>query len=376
MLFVFEDNEVVIKMIIKGRSSTMRHVSRIHIVALDELFDRTNLGSKIQIPYIDTTHPHAHILTKGNFARDEWNNLLRLFNISHFSPLWCTQNFSFTGCPTMMAKRMQEQKEEGRIEAESKLMARKLTSIVSTSSASVNHPITSLNDLDVNNAVWSIFMNVTLEAAVHLGRDYLESLWFTKNQLLKSAKQLFQMTEQLIMDQTEIGGLTTIDFKEPTWRSTALLCDKAIEITNAKTYLRGLGALSGKYQWPTSRSLEEQIKLYLKNRFLKDLNRIDGEPMEVEWTIFPGFTALGILEEIQNFMIELQCEPEQFEGRIIFMSMYNDIIWENGEKQNYCIANAHRVTEYARRFTRGHWSFLGRGSEKKWYGTHVNKPDG
>ena len=23
-----------------------------------------------------------------------------------------------------------------------------------------------------------------------------------------------------------------------------------------------------------------------------------------------------------------------------------------------CIANAHRVTEYARRFTRGHWSFL------------------
>ena len=35
-----------------------------------------------------------------------------------------------------------------------------------------------------------------------------------------------------------------------------------------------------------------------------------------------------------------------------------------------------RVTEYARRFTRGHWSVLGPGSEKKWYGTHVNKPDG
>ena len=24
----------------------------------------------------------------------------------------------------------------------------------------------------------------------------------------------------------------------------------------------------------------------------------------------------------------------------------------------------------------GHWSFLGPGSEKKWYGTHVHKPDG
>ena len=30
LLFVFEDNETVIKMIIKGRSPTMRHVSRTH----------------------------------------------------------------------------------------------------------------------------------------------------------------------------------------------------------------------------------------------------------------------------------------------------------------------------------------------------------
>ena len=40
--------------------------------------------------------------------------------------------------------------------------------------------------------------------------------------------------ERLITDQTDISGLTTIDYEQPTWRST-LLCDKAIEITNAKT---------------------------------------------------------------------------------------------------------------------------------------------
>ena len=34
----FEDNEAVIKMIIKGKSPTMRHVSRSHRVALDRLF--------------------------------------------------------------------------------------------------------------------------------------------------------------------------------------------------------------------------------------------------------------------------------------------------------------------------------------------------
>ena len=54
LLYVFEDNEAVIKMIIKGRSPTMRHVSRTHRVALDWLFDRINLDTKIQIKYIDT----------------------------------------------------------------------------------------------------------------------------------------------------------------------------------------------------------------------------------------------------------------------------------------------------------------------------------
>ena len=37
-LYIFEDNDAVIKMIIKGRSPTMRHVSRTHRVALDWLF--------------------------------------------------------------------------------------------------------------------------------------------------------------------------------------------------------------------------------------------------------------------------------------------------------------------------------------------------
>ena len=53
LLYVFEDDEAVIKMIIKGRSPTMRHVSRTHRVALDWLIDRINLDPKIQIKYIE-----------------------------------------------------------------------------------------------------------------------------------------------------------------------------------------------------------------------------------------------------------------------------------------------------------------------------------
>ena len=77
--------------------------------------------------------------------------------------------------------------------------------------------------------------------------------------------------------------------------------------------------------------------------------------MEFEWTNFSGFTTLGILDETQNMMTELKCELEHFQGRIIFMSMFNDIDRvKRGNKEN-CIANAHTVTEYARKFMRGRW---------------------
>ena len=108
LLHVFEDNEAVIKMIIKGRSPTMRHVSRTHRVALDWLFDRINLDSKIQIKYIDTKNQLADILTKGNFTRDEWNHLLSLLNISHFSS---------TICSAAMTKRIQQESGEERVTA-------------------------------------------------------------------------------------------------------------------------------------------------------------------------------------------------------------------------------------------------------------------
>ena len=62
-----------------GRSPTMRHR-----VALDWSFDRINLDPKIQIKYVDTKNQLAGVLAKGNFTRDGWNHVLRLFNMSIF----------------------------------------------------------------------------------------------------------------------------------------------------------------------------------------------------------------------------------------------------------------------------------------------------
>ena len=148
---------------------------------------------KFKFEYIDTKHQPADILTKGNFTREEWNSLLFLFNISHFSSTSCAENSSLISCPKTMAKRMQEQKEEERIVAKSKptVMNMSLTVLASSSSAERSD----CNKKPGFDLQWNydrsptdnlVFMNTTLQAAVHLGQDFLENLRFTKNQFLKS----------------------------------------------------------------------------------------------------------------------------------------------------------------------------------------------
>ena len=114
LLYIFEDNEAVIKMIIKGRSPTMRHVSRTHRVALDWFCSIESIWtSKSKSNTLHTKNQLADILTKGNFTRDEWDHLLCLFNISHFS--------SINKCKAML-KRTQEDAGEERVTAKSKPM--------------------------------------------------------------------------------------------------------------------------------------------------------------------------------------------------------------------------------------------------------------
>ena len=46
---------------------------------------------------------------------------------------------------------------------------------------------------------------------------------------------------------------------------------------------------------------------------------------------------MAILSEIQQMMGELQCEPENFTGRIIFMSMFHDIVRDAKGNDELCL---------------------------------------
>ena len=111
LLCVFEDNEAVNKMIIKGRSPTMFPeptellLIGFSIESIWTLKSKSNtLTPKTQL---------ADILTKGNFTRDDWNHLQCLFNIIHFSS---------TNCSEVMSKRTQKDGGEERVTAKWKPM--------------------------------------------------------------------------------------------------------------------------------------------------------------------------------------------------------------------------------------------------------------
>ena len=450
----FEDNEAVIKMIMKGRSLTTRHVSRTHRVALDWFFDRNNLDPKIQIKYIDTKIQLADILTKGNFTRDEWNHLLCLFNISHFSSAECSE---------AMSKRRQKDSGEERVTAKSKPMI-SLVSRCSERNPDVLHSIASErlgktrhesqfslssrteqhhrtgrpvqdaysssysewnvdktwssqewksdelmedrtvrpvvfaqhtdrsivddDDMDSNTEAESelssgsrsflhrvndrvrkmldqssknatqhsnkhsltcgMFMSSTLQASVFMGKNYLEishSIKNTRNDL--TMKQMFDMSEKLITEQSdEIYGVNTINWEDCSWKYLSLIGDEqVISVLHTKVHVFSdsvlcLGKMNENPQ--SNIAWEDRLTWFKSSPEYRALDTIDGEPMEFEWNIFPGFNTLQLCHKIQELLSRLSVTPEEFTGRIIFMSMFNDISWRSK----------------AKKFGAGHWSFL------------------
>ena len=57
------------------------------------------------------------------------------------------------------------------------------------------------------------------------------------------------------------------------------------------------------------------------------------------------------------------------------MSMFNDIFCDRYDNKDECLRNANLVKTFAGRFGIGQWSFIGPGSEKKWYPAE-NSPQG
>jgi hypothetical protein len=75
-LVLLEDNDAVIKMLIKGRTDRLRHVPRTHRIDLDWLFELIRKDPGLNIKYISTKLQAADIFTKGGFTSEQFLHLM------------------------------------------------------------------------------------------------------------------------------------------------------------------------------------------------------------------------------------------------------------------------------------------------------------
>ena len=222
-------------------------------------------------------------------------------------------------------------------------------------------------------------MATTLNAATFMGKNFSTIQSVVKNHESLTLKQMFDVTAQLVNNQEEIYCLDKILYGKNSWTRLSLIDDViVINLQRTKVYVFSDSVLClGKVlQHPESNEAWKNrvagVRAERSYRYFEDVN---GESTEFEWNIFPRFTTLQLCDKINDLLSYLRQTPATFTGRILFMSMFNDIFCDRYDNKNECSRNANIVKTFAGRFGIGQWSFIGPGSEKKWYPSE-NSPQG
>ena len=190
---------------------------------------------------------------------------------------------------------------------------------------------------------------------------------------------MFDITAQTIHNDEEIYCLDKIEYQRNTWTQLSLINDPVIiNLQSTKVYVFSDSVLClGKVLQHSecNEAGKNRVAGVRAEKSYRDFDAVSGETTEFEWNISPGFTSLQLCDKISNLLSSLGQSPETSTGRILFMSMFNDISCDRYDNKDECLKNAEFVKTFAKRFGIGQWSFIGPGSEKKWYPSE-NSPQG
>ena len=223
-------------------------------------------------------------------------------------------------------------------------------------------------------------MAVTMESAIFMGKNFQNNRNAIVNTADLTPNQKFDISAKLVSEQEKISGLETIGCENHSWKFLSLIGDeRIINLQRTKVYVFSdsvlcLGRIHQNLE--SNKAWEERIGWITSSQSYRDFDGIAGEPTKFEWNIFPGFDTLQLCDKVKSLLSRLGETPEKFPGRILFMSMFDDIFCGTRDNEQECLANARLVSLYARKFGKGQWSFIGPGSEKKWYSKKEDSPHG
>ena len=228
--------------------------------------------------------------------------------------------------------------------------------------------------------IWGMFMAVAVNSETFMGKNFQDNQNSIVNTTDLTLKNMFDISAKLVGEQDETPNADTIHWVKHPRKHPSLTGDETIiNLQLAKVYVFSDSVLClGKiHQHPkANESWKDRMEWITTSRSYRDYDGISGEPTEFEWNIFPGFTTLQLYGKVTDLLSRLGETPEIFTGRILFMSMFNDISCEKKDNEEDCLANCKVVRKMHRSLEKGQWSFIGPGSEKKWYSMEENSPQG
>ena len=169
-----------------------------------------------------------------------------------------------------------------------------------------------------HSVIWWMFMPSTLQASVFMGENYSDnwhsikihkiSQWNRCSTYLKSWYPNNQMRSMEWIQN---------NWSDSAWKHVSLIGDEeVVSLSRAKVYyvfsdsVLCLGKMS---ENPLSNVVwEDKLTWFKSSSENKVLDTMDGEPMEFEWNIFPGFTTLQLCCKVQEFLSKMSVEPEDF----------------------------------------------------------------
>ena len=93
-------------------------------------------------------------------------------------------------------------------------------------------------DGEKHSMIWEMFMTVTMESAVFMGKNYLNNCQFIANTTDLTLKQMFGIATKLVSEQDEISGLETIGWENHSWKYLSLIGDeRVINLQRTKVYV-------------------------------------------------------------------------------------------------------------------------------------------
>ena len=197
-------------------------------------------------------------------------------------------------------------------------------------------------------------MAVTMNSATFMGKNFQDNQNSIVNTTDLTLKKVFDVSAKLVGEQNEISNVDTIHWENTHGNICQLIGDGTIiNLQRAKVYVFSDSVLClGKiHQHPkANESWKDRIEWITTSQSYRGYDGISGEPIEFEWNIFPGFTTLQLYGKATDLLNRLGETPENFTGRILFMSMCNDISCEKKDNEEECLAKARVVKVLAKKF--------------------------